>query len=123
MSRVPRVSDLVSVAMVLGCGAPSFGDDASVIFPPRGLQAFTPAKHRNLASVQGAGVVARLWDSLQADAVFVDNTGVFGAGWIDQLMQLRRTPIGIGFANQAHEPLKYANKRAEMYFDAAQWIK
>jgi hypothetical protein len=123
MGRVYREYDIGPAAMVLGVDVARYGDDSSVIFPRRGIQAFNPIKHRNLASVQGAGVVARVSDTMGADGVFIDNTGGFGAGWIDQLHAIGRTPVGIGFAEQAHEPVRYANKRAEMYFDAVQWIK
>ena len=58
------------------------------------------------------------WD---ADATFIDDTGGFGASWIDNLRRLGYAPIGIGFASQPND-LRYANKRAEMTFEAVQWI-
>jgi phage terminase large subunit len=77
----------------------------------------------NIDSTQGAGVVAREWDDWQADAAFVDESGGFGAGWIDQLRQLGRAPIGVQFAGEAHNKSCYFNRRAEMYFEAVEWIK
>jgi phage terminase large subunit len=123
MNRVHRDYDIGDAALVLGVDVARFGDDASVIFPRRGIQAFNPTRHRNLDSTQGAAIVNRLWNSTEADAVFIDNTGGFGAGWIDQLRLMHKAPIGIGFAEAAHDAQKYANRRAEMYYDAAQWIK
>jgi hypothetical protein len=38
-------------------------------------------------------------------------------------MLLGRAPIGVQFSGHAHENQRYANKRAEMYFDAVNWIK
>ncbi|MBS0219957.1 MAG: hypothetical protein JSR91_04365 [Proteobacteria bacterium] len=108
---------------VLGVDVARFGDDASVIFPRQGLQAFPPVRLRNLDGPQGAGAVARKWMDWQADAVFIDDTGGFGAAWIDNLRLLGRSPIGIGFAQSANDAAKYANKRAEMYFEAVEWIK
>ena len=58
-----------------------------------------------------------------AVTAFVDATGGAGAGWVDSLLLLGRAPIGVQFAGQAHEAQRYANKRAEMYFDAVNWIK
>jgi phage terminase large subunit len=55
--------------------------------------------------------------------VFIDDTGGFGAGWIDQLRVLGRSPIAVAFSGQAHDRLRYYNKRAEMYFDAIEWIR
>lgn len=123
MKRYYREHDIGRAALVLGVDVARFGDDSSAIFPRRGIQAFKPEKHRNIDSTAGAGRVARLWDSLNVDGVFIDNTGGFGAGWIDQLNLLGKSPIGVGFAERAHEPARYANKRAEMYFDAVNWIK
>ncbi|WIM09063.1 hypothetical protein [Enhydrobacter sp.] len=108
---------------VLGVDVARFGDDASVIFPRQGLQAFAPIRLRNLDGPQGAGAVARKWTDWNADACFIDDTGGFGAAWLDNLRLLGRRPIGVGFAAAASDPAKYANKRAEMYFAAVEWIR
>ncbi len=36
---------------------------------------------------------------------------------------LNRHPIGIGFAEAANEGTRYFNRRAEMYFGLAEWIR
>lgn len=123
MARVYRDGDLSNSAKVLGVDVARFGDDKSVITPRQGLQVFKLKRYRNLNSVQGAGQVARLWGDWNADACFVDDTGGFGAGWIDQLQQLGRNPIPVQYSSSAHDPNRYFNKRAEMYFDAVDWIK
>lgn len=123
MSRHYREFEIGNAAMVLGVDVALEGDDASVIFPRRGIQAMPPRKYRNIDSLQGAGTVSRLEAEMSADAVFVDNTGGFGAGWVDQLRSLGRTPIGINFSASAHLAERYENKRAEMYFEAVEWIK
>lgn len=52
----------------------------------------------------------------------IDATGGYGAGWVDALRGLGRDPIGVQFAGK---PLnnRYANKRAEMWFEMVEWIK
>ena len=80
-------------------------------------------RYRNVDSTQGAGQVVRKWDEWEADGVFIDDTGGFGSGWIDNLIRLGKSPIGVHFAGNAHEHGRYYNKRAEMYFDAVAWIK
>ena len=120
--RVVRESEIVNAARILGVDVARFGDDASVIFPRQGIVAFTPQIFRNIDGVQGAGHVARKWQDWQADACFVDNTGGWGASWIDQLRVLGRRPIPVDYAGRPYDP-RYANKRAEMYFNLVDWIK
>lgn len=120
--RIYREEQIDGAGRVLGVDVARFGDDASVIFPRQGLQAFTPLKYRNFDSTQGAGATARKWEDWDADAVFIDDTGGYGAAWIDALHRLGRSPIGVGFASKPNDP-RYFNKRAEMYFEAVNWIK
>ena len=120
--RAWRDDDIAGAARVLGVDVARFGDDASVIFPRQGLVAFAPQRLRHVDGLQGAGAVARKWADWNADACFVDDTGGWGASWIDNLRRLGREPIGIGFASAASDP-RYDNKRTEMYFEAVQWIK
>ena len=122
MGRMYQDHDITRAPRVLGVDVAREGDDKSVIFPRQGLVAFKPNIMRNVNSIQGAGQVARVWNDWNVDAVFIDNTGGFGAGWIDQLRMLNRHAVGVGFAERA-EDKRYANRRAEMYFRMAEWIK
>ena len=122
MERVYRPEDIVRAPKVLGVDVARFGDDASVIFPRQGLVALPPVKMRNADGIQGAGAVARRAVDWKADAIFVDDTGGWGASWIDCLRTLGHAPIGVGFASRPNDP-RYENKRTEMYFDLVQWIK
>ncbi len=121
--RMYQEHDIVRAPRILGVDVAREGDDKSVIFPRQGLVAFAPHQMRNVTSDAGAGQVARVWRDWDVNAVFVDNTGGFGAGWIDQLRLLNRQAIGVGFAEHAEEKTKYFNRRAEMYFRAVAWIK
>jgi phage terminase large subunit len=123
MKRYHREFDIRDYPRIIGCDVARYGDDSSVLCPRQGQQVFPLSKFRNLNSTQGAGVVSRLWQEWSADAVFIDDTGGFGSGWIDGLCQLGRSPIGVHFAGEAHNKGRYANKRAEMYFEAVEWIK
>jgi len=123
MKRFYRAHEIGNAAKVLGVDVARQGDDASVIALRQGIQAFPFRKYRNIDSTQGSGAVSRLWKDWGAHACFVDNTGGFGSGWVDQLRLLGRSPIGVQFAGQAHEPKKFYNKRTEMYWDAVEWIR
>jgi len=123
MKRYYREFEIGSAPKILGVDVARDGGDASVIARRQGIQAFKVAKHRNIDSTQGAGHVSREWSEWGADACFIDMTGGFGSGWYDQLAVMGRTAIGVQFSQSATNPARYFNKRAEMYFDFAEWIK
>lgn len=123
MRRHHRPNAYGGAARILGVDVAREGDDRSVIFPRQGIASFDPIVMRNVDSLQGAGAVSRKWAEWTADACFIDNTGGFGAGWIDQLRTLGRDPIGIHFAGNSSSQQRFVNKRAEMLWDACQWVK
>ena len=123
MKRMWREYEIGDAPRTIGVDVARYGDDKSVLVPRRGLQMYPFKKYRSLDSIQGAGQVARLADEFKADAIFVDVTGGFGAGWYDQLLQLGRSPIGVTFSNAAHDSARYFNKRTEMAFEFVEWIK
>lgn len=108
--------------MILGVDVARFGDDSSIIFPRKGLIAYNPFQYRGLNGMDGAEAVIRQWNTLEADACFIDNTGGFGASWIDNLLRLGKSPIGIHFSQKPIDD-QYFNKRAEMAFNCVSWIK
>lgn len=120
--REIRDEEVSASARILGIDVGRFGDDPSVIFPRQGLQAYMPMKFRGIAGTEGAGIVARKWNDWDADACFIDDTGGFGSSWIDNLIRLGRTPIGVHFAESSANS-RYANKRTEMAFDCVEWVK
>ena len=122
MARQYRQENIDQSPKILGVDVAREGDDASVIYPRQGVIAFKPLVMRNVTGIVGAGRVARTWQDWDADAVFVDNTGGFGASWIDQLANLNRSAIPVGFAESPTDR-RYFNRRAEMYFLTAEWIK
>lgn len=124
MGRYYRPNELYGMAKVLGIDVAREGLDASVIFPRQGLQAFRMHRYRSVPNgVAGASIASRHWDEFDADACFVDATGGHGHTWIDQLNVLGKQPIPVLFNSKAHQDDRYFNRRAEMYFLAANWIK
>lgn len=123
MKRYYREYDIGISAKIMGVDVARQGDDASVIAKRQGIQMFPFMKRRGLDSNQGAAMVAREWDSWGAQACFIDATGGFGFGWIDQLSNLGKAPIGVQYSGQAHSPERFLNKRVEMAFDFVYWIK
>lgn len=121
--RIYQPFDIQNHPIILAADVAQQGDDQSVIVRRQGLQGFKPRKFRNINSIEGAGIFSREWDNHLADAGFIDATGGFGAGWIDQLGVRGYSATGVQFAAKAHKPERYHNKRAEMYFDLVEWIK
>lgn len=106
----------------LGIDVARFGDDRTVIFPRQGLIAFKPVEMRNARSHEIAARVAMAKQKWGSELEAVDGTGGFGAGVIDALHQAGHAPLEIHFSGKAIDS-RYLNKRAEMYFLMADWVK
>ena len=122
MKRHYHITDYDHAAKILGVDVARQGDDRSVLFPRQGLVAFRPKIFRNLRSNILAGHVSQAEDKWRPDGTIVDGTGGWGSGVIDAGQSLGRTWFDCQFAGKAFNP-KYANKRAEIWFAMAEWIK
>lgn len=107
---------------VLGIDVARFGDDRSVIFPRQGLRAFKPVEMRNMRTTDIAARVIAAKTKWESEIEFVDDTGHWGHGVIDNLTTAGHTAIGIQFHGAPVNP-RYKNKRAEMWFEMAEWVK
>lgn len=107
--------------VVLGVDVAWFGDDRSVIFLRQGLRASMLWQGYNIDTMTFAGLVAQYQDEHKAQAVFVDATGV-GAGVVDRLRQMGRTPIAVMLGGRAIQS-KYRNKRANVWGDMKEWLQ
>lgn len=106
----------------LGIDCARFGDDRTVIFPRQGLRAFKPVEMRNARSNEIASRAMMAKYKWGSEMEFVDDTGGFGSGVIDSMIQAGASPVGIHFAGKATDP-RYFNKRSEMWFEMCEWIK
>jgi phage terminase large subunit len=61
-------------------------------------------------------------DRWKPDATFIDQGGV-GGGVVDRLMPLGHHVIGIDFGGAALDPRRFINRRAEMWWSLADWIR
>lgn len=122
MRRHYRPEDFDFAARILGVDCARFGDDPWVIFPRQGLVAFLPRVLRNPKTQEAAGVIAASWQRWGADACFIDDTGGYGGGAIDALELAHFQPIPVNYSGKANDP-RYFNKRAEIAFLAADWVK
>ncbi len=106
----------------LGVDVARFGDDRSVIFPRQGLASFKPVVMQGARTTDIAARVALAKQKWGSEVEFIDDTGHWGHGVIDNLVAAGHSPVGIQFHGQAIDP-RYRNKRAEMWIGMAEWVK
>lgn len=118
--RMFKPGEMDYAPRILGVDPARFGSDRSVIFPRQGLQAFAPEVYTGIDNMDLASRVAYKITTWRPDAVFVDSGA--GAGVIDRLRQLGHDPVEVNFGGRPTDP-GYANKRAEMWFLMADWVR
>lgn len=122
MRRAPRAEEFDWAAKVIGLDVARFGLDDTAMARRQGRMVWPLWIAHGLDGVQGAGHTARTWQDWKADACFIDDTGGYGASWIDQLRVLGFAPVGVQFAGEPRDK-RFLNKRAEMWFEMAEWVK
>lgn len=106
----------------IGVDVARFGLDSTVLFPRQGLRAFKFVAMRGADTAQIAARVASAKNKWGSELEFIDDTGGFGAGVIDNLIAAGHAPMGINFSGKPGDP-KYFNIRAQMWMEMADWIK
>lgn len=122
VKRSYKAEHIAAAAVILGCDVARQGDDQSAIARRQGRVAFPIRTMRIPDTMVLARQFAMEEDQHRADGVFVDETGGYGAGVVDAMRDLRRSPIGVQFGGKATDG-RYFNKRSEMYFELAKWVK
>lgn len=116
-----RESEYMGAPLIYGIDVARFGSDASVIFKRRGLVAFEPIVIRKFDNMALADRIAVEMAKEKPDAVFIDSGA--GQGVIDRLRQMRFDVVEVPFGAQAIDKEQFANRRMEMWWNMAQWIK
>jgi len=110
----------------IGVDVARFGDDRTVLFPRQGLRAMLPKVMRHVrdsaVSTDIATAVLDMKAQMKADVVVMDATGGWAAGARDVLMATQAPPVSVQF-NAPSGNQQYRNKRAEMWFSMAEWVK
>ena len=117
-------------SVVIGVDVARFGDDKSVIYPRRGLDArsIQPIVLQGVDTMRLATAVFDQYMSHQATAIFVDGGGV-GGGVVDRLLQMGAPVFEVQFGAKSdhtnvEDPYtKYANKRAEIWGAMRSYMK
>lgn len=122
MQRFVRLDQYEFSQKRLGVDVARFGNDRTIIAPRQGLVCFKCVEMRAARTHDIAGRVAMAKSSWGSEMECVDDTGGYGAGVIDALLQAGHSPIPVNFSSRAIDP-RYFNKRSEMWFELANWVK
>lgn len=107
----------------IGCDVARFGDDPNVFFPRQGVMALNPIVMRNQRGPILAARVATMrkrWGG--TPIIFIDDTGGYGATLEDNLNTAGIAYIPVNHSSSAIDP-RYENKRAENWWNMAEWVK
>lgn len=108
--------------IVLGGDVARQGDDSSVIARRQGMVAFPMRSMRIPDTMLVSAQFSKDYTDYQADALFVDETGGYGAGVVDDLRRRGFDVIGVQFGGKPND-YRYFDKRSEMLFELCNWIK
>lgn len=110
--------------LVVGVDIARFGDDKTVICYRRGRKATKLTAYSNLSTVDLANKLTAIIKDDKPARIFLD-MGNTGAGVYDILSDRGYAKIvrGINFGGRAINDDRYANKRAEMWGEANEWLK
>lgn len=122
MKRFPKSVQNNYAPIVLGGDVARQGDDQSVIARRQGRLAFPLRAMRIPDTMLVATQFGMEYTEHKADAMFVDETGGYGAGVIDAMRMRGYDVIGVQFGGKPND-YRYFNKRSEMLFELCKWIK
>lgn len=118
--RVYTEKDVAGAPLIIGVDPARFGDDRSVVFRRRGLQAFDPTVYRGVDNMELAARVAGHIEEHDPDGVFIDSGA--GAGVIDRLRQLGYDVVEVPFGGRAIAEQQFVNRRSEMWWAMREWL-
>lgn len=107
---------------ILGVDVARQGGDRTVLFPRQGIVAHSPVIMRGADSRAVAARILVAAEKWRPDAIFIDGSGGYGAGVVDALRDSSLPIHEIQFAGKPIDE-RFLNKRAEIWFKMAEWIK
>lgn len=122
MARHLRIDQYDFSQKRLGVDVARFGDDRTVLFPRQGLAAHKPVEMRGARTGEIVSRIGLAKVNWKYEVEMIDGTGGWGAGVIDALIVSGHSPMEVNFSGKPDDS-RYLNKRAEMWFRMAEWIK
>jgi hypothetical protein len=106
----------------IGVDVARFGSDRSVLFPRQGVMAYPCVEMRGATTDQIAARIAAARQKWNADQVVVDDTGGYGAGVVDFCISAGIVVVPVNASSRPDDD-RYANRRAEMWWRMAEWVR
>ena len=100
----------------LGVDVARFGSDKTALCVRHGWSVDYLRSFSRIDTMRTAGEAAALVRDHDIPAVFVDEGGL-GAGVVDRLRELRAPVYGVQFGGKARQPGRFANMRAEIFWE------
>ena len=125
MKRVLPEEEYRASASVLGVDTSSHGVDKTAMVRRQGRVVFPKKMFGDVDSLYLANQIVLEHRDRRLDAVFVDCTGGYGLGVVDNLRNMVGDEISvyeINFSSKANDSEHYANKRAEIWSMMAKWV-
>ena len=122
MRRHYRPDQYSRAPVVLGGDVARQGDDASVLARRQGIVSFPLDSMRIPDIMLVSARFTKHYQDTNADAIFVDETGGYGAGVVDDMRRRQFPVLGVQFGGKPNDP-RYYDKRSEMLFELCNWIK
>ena len=121
-ARSIQPDQVQGLPLIMAVDVARFGDDDSYITLRQGLWMDKQIKLHGLNTMELASQIANLYWQRRPDLLVIDG-GAMGPGVIDRLRQMGIPVTEINFQQRAINPERYANIRAEMYFNALEWLQ
>lgn len=106
----------------IGVDVARFGDDLNAIFPRQGLMSWKPVVMRNQRTTAIAARVARACVKWKCEQVFIDDSGHWGHGVVDQLITGGFPVLPLMFGDPAPNP-RFKNLRSYLWMTAAEYVR
>lgn len=122
MARSVPIGTIQYAQKRLGIDVARGGLDKTSLFPRQGLQAYKPV---HMSHARGNDVAARAAQAREKwgwEQCFVDDTGGYGGSVCDSFIQAGVPHLAVNFSSSAIDS-RYFNKRSEMWFNMAKWVK
>ena len=118
-----EVEHLADEKAYLGIDVARYGPDRTVYTVTKGNEIIEQLHETKKGNTEVAGRAKHLFKIFDIAEIRVDDIGV-GAGVVDILFEAEFPVVGVNAASRAvNEPDKYFNRRAELWFNFADWLR